>query len=256
MSLLNTVTTQNTEDTTPATSTTEQTPTTKRTRAEINRENAQKSTGPRTPEGKARVRFNATRHHLTGQIVLLPEGDFAAYTDVLDRFTRNFAPVGEAESILVGQMANATWRLNHSHAYEMCLLALDHNPGVSSETNPPQVTEALATAAAIKDNSRTMANLSLYRSRDYRILEKSMAKLEALQTARKAQEKAALEEAGRLLRLHQAEQEMEERKANKNGAPMIPRPYLPPRMALIFQLPKSPPLSTASTEALKPSAMN
>ena len=34
-------------------------------RAEANRRNAQKSTGPRTAEGKARSRFNAVKHGMS-----------------------------------------------------------------------------------------------------------------------------------------------------------------------------------------------
>src|SRR2546421_192930 len=41
-------------------------------RAAINRRNAQKSTGPRTDEGKARSRFNALKHGMTAQIPVLP----------------------------------------------------------------------------------------------------------------------------------------------------------------------------------------
>jgi hypothetical protein len=37
-----------------------------------NRLNAQRSTGPRTPAGKARVSFNALKHGLTGREVVLP----------------------------------------------------------------------------------------------------------------------------------------------------------------------------------------
>ncbi len=38
--------------------------------AQANRRNALKSTGPKTPEGKAAVRHNATKHGLLSQEVL------------------------------------------------------------------------------------------------------------------------------------------------------------------------------------------
>ena len=41
-------------------------------RSTINKANAQKSTGPRTDIGKQRSKFNALRHGLTGQTVVLP----------------------------------------------------------------------------------------------------------------------------------------------------------------------------------------
>ena len=37
-----------------------------------NRLNAQKSTGPKTPEGRAAVRLNAIKHGLTAQSLVLP----------------------------------------------------------------------------------------------------------------------------------------------------------------------------------------
>ncbi len=37
-----------------------------------NRQNAQKSTGPKTPEGKAAVRLNAAKHGLLSKETLLP----------------------------------------------------------------------------------------------------------------------------------------------------------------------------------------
>ena len=40
---------------------------------EANRRNAKKSTGPRTADGKSRSRFNALKHGMTAQIVLLPK---------------------------------------------------------------------------------------------------------------------------------------------------------------------------------------
>jgi len=44
-------------------------------KAEANRRNARKSTGPKTPEGKAAVRLNALKHGLLSREVLLPGED-------------------------------------------------------------------------------------------------------------------------------------------------------------------------------------
>ena len=42
---------------------------------EANRQNERKSTGPKSPEGKAAVRLNALKHGLLSQQVLLPGED-------------------------------------------------------------------------------------------------------------------------------------------------------------------------------------
>lgn len=44
-------------------------------KAEANRRNALKSTGPSTPEGKAAVHLNALRHGLRSEQILLPGED-------------------------------------------------------------------------------------------------------------------------------------------------------------------------------------
>lgn len=80
-------------------------------RTSANRRNAQKSTGPQTPEGKAMVSRNATKHGLLSRETLLPEEDGNA----LDAFSQNLRaellPVGELENLLVDRIVSSAWRL-------------------------------------------------------------------------------------------------------------------------------------------------
>jgi hypothetical protein len=85
---------------------------------DANRRNALKSTGPRTPQGKAAVRLNALKHGLHAQeLVLLPE-EQAEFDRTLAAFLDDLRPNGPAGTLLVRQIAEATWRLGLLRAYE------------------------------------------------------------------------------------------------------------------------------------------
>jgi len=86
------------------------------TQAQIlaNRRNSEKSTGPRTAEGKAAVAKNATKHGLfTRHNVVISENqaDFDAFRDDM---LAELAPAGTMESILVERMVSLTWRLKRA----------------------------------------------------------------------------------------------------------------------------------------------
>jgi hypothetical protein len=51
-------------------------------KAESNRRNALKSTGPKTPEGKAAMRLNALKHGLLSREIFLPGEDEAALEEL------------------------------------------------------------------------------------------------------------------------------------------------------------------------------
>jgi hypothetical protein len=51
-----------------------------------NRRNAQLSTGPQTPEGRAAVRSNALRHGLTAKIAVLDNENPEHFQEMLDAF--------------------------------------------------------------------------------------------------------------------------------------------------------------------------
>ena len=91
--------------------------------AQANRRNALKSTGPKTPEGKAAVRHNATKHGLLSQEVLLPEEDAAALEELGERLRTELQPVGELEGMLVDRIIAAYWRLRRLGRVEAGIFA-------------------------------------------------------------------------------------------------------------------------------------
>jgi hypothetical protein len=152
-------------------------------RVEINRANAQHSTGPKTEAGKQKSSLNALRHGLTGQIVVMPTEDLQAYQLHLKSFTEEYNPQGATESNLVQALADASWRLNRVAALETNLLIL----GITQEGDPIQ--GALSIAAALESQSKALANLSMHSQRLSRQFERTVTQLRALQEIRLAKEK-------------------------------------------------------------------
>ena len=85
---------------------------------EANRQNAQKSTGPRTPEGRAAVRLNGVKHGLTAETIVLKGESEADFTNLLDSFEAEHDPATPTEEALVVQLALATWRLRRLYHQE------------------------------------------------------------------------------------------------------------------------------------------
>src|SRR5262249_43521981 len=83
-------------------------------RAEINRRNAQKSTGPRTPAGKERSRFNAVKHGLTAKSLVLPGEDPEALEGRFDAWKADLQPRNAVEDYLVEEAVRASWQLDRA----------------------------------------------------------------------------------------------------------------------------------------------
>src|SRR5262252_6159126 len=92
-----------------------------------NRLNAQKSTGPRTPEGRAAVRLNSLKHGLTAETLVLPGENASNLEALMDSFEDTFRPANPAEQELVRQMVMATWRLRRFSQVETSFLLLELN---------------------------------------------------------------------------------------------------------------------------------
>ena len=87
-----------------------------------NRRNAQNSTGPKTPEGKARSARNAEKHGLTSRWTAIT-GEFDDdFTDLLASYEERFNPQGEFEADLVRQLAVTQFHLARAARLETSIL--------------------------------------------------------------------------------------------------------------------------------------
>ena len=171
------------------------------TRTEINRENAQHSTGPKTEAGKQRSSMNALRHGLTGQVVVMPSEDLQAYQQHLASYTGEFRPKGRVEADLVQALADTSWRLNRVAALETNILTL----AITHEPDPAKA--ALALAASLESQTKALANLSMHTQRLSRQYEKTLLLLRDLQKTRRSQENDELHQLLNIMEMCEAEGE-------------------------------------------------
>ena len=88
-----------------------------------NRRNAQKSTGPKTEEGRRVTRLNAYKHGLTGQLLVMTDEQAEVRENFLDSVVDDLKPVGVMERLLAQSIAEAYWRMNRAAAMENNIFA-------------------------------------------------------------------------------------------------------------------------------------
>jgi hypothetical protein len=144
-------------------------------KAEANRRNALKSTGPKTPEGKSAVRLNALRHGLRSEEILLPGEDDEALRELDEYLRAELQPVGELENLLIDRVVAAYWRLRRVGRVEA---------GIFTWSKPGSETAALGLGFISYANA--FSKLSRYESAIERSLYKALHELQRLQAARRA----------------------------------------------------------------------
>jgi len=78
---------------------------------EANRQNAQHSCGPITPEGKAAVRLNALTYGLRARSLLIPGEDPEEYKQLWNDLVADWQPQNRTERMHLEQMATSQWLL-------------------------------------------------------------------------------------------------------------------------------------------------
>ncbi len=103
-----------------------------------NRRNAQKSTGPRTEEGKERSSQNAVKHGMTSRRAVLADEDPKVFLAHRISIHEDLRPMGELETTLANRIAAQLWRLARVPAIEAELIdalrpnLADGSPGKGS----------------------------------------------------------------------------------------------------------------------------
>ena len=87
-----------------------------------NRKNAQKSTGPKTIEGKAAVAKNALKHGLFTNEAVIAGESLEDYNTLRADTLEELSPVGNMEMILAERIVSLTWRLKRVERFQSIVI--------------------------------------------------------------------------------------------------------------------------------------
>jgi hypothetical protein len=161
-----------------------------------NRENAQKSTGPVTAEGKAAVAQNALKHGLFAVQDVVPTENQAEFDSMREQMLADLAPVGAMETLLAQRAFSLAWRLKRAETLQAQVtkdMVESHisyeqlNLGRQKPKEPRYAPEYLALGRIAKEDwcgSRLIERFFEYERRIEKSLYKTIAQLRAMQLAR------------------------------------------------------------------------
>ncbi len=142
---------------------------------EANRANAQKSTGPRTAEGKTVVAQNAVKHGLRAQTAVLLGESGEEYAGFHAALLEELDPEGVRETELAGRIVDLTWRLRRAGRYQDAVLealcdqyAAEHQEtGAGPDGEPPVPSDLVLGRMLLADFSgeRVLERALLYERR-------------------------------------------------------------------------------------------
>ena len=143
-------------------------------RAAINRENSQRSTGPRSENGRQRSSQNAVKHGLTSRAPVLSSEDADNYQRHCREFRDEYQPQTPTEAQLLQELADTAWRLNRIPLLEAQLLNVAGRHMRSNGRTPSSVAEA----------TRALATLGMHSARLSRQFNKTLSTLREIQAER------------------------------------------------------------------------
>lgn len=138
-----------------------------------NQQNALKSTGPQTAEGKEIVCKNAIRHGILCKDVVIEENEQEQFDIFRLNLMNHLSPIGELELFLVERIISSAWRLKRVIQVET--LIYQNNLGA------PYEKKTIRSAFVGNISCKTMTTLSRYEVTLEKSLYKALAELKLLQ---------------------------------------------------------------------------
>ena len=156
--------------------------------SEINRANAQKSTGPRSLPGKQRSKLNAVKHNLSGQHLILQETELAAYNRMAFAMFEDLNPKNEPERQIAQKIIDINFRLNRLTAIENNLFNFSLTQNETDAAHDDRIEVMAAQTRAWTERAGYFDTLGRYEHRLSRQLLKYQEEFERMQASRKHQE--------------------------------------------------------------------
>ncbi len=133
-----------------------------------NRENARKSTGPRTEAGKAASSRNRLAHGLCSSSLLVFGETQAEFDALHEQIQTTYKPATPEQQLLTSQLTEALWRLNRARrveakTFDLMMDLTDRELSENGMLETDQSTEAQLAVCFLDDaHLKTMATLQRY----------------------------------------------------------------------------------------------
>ena len=168
---------------------------------EANRQNAMKSTGPRTAAGKSVARMNAVSHGLRAEHILIPGEDENEFGQLKEQFFEQFQPEGVLEEQLVDEILAGFWRKrrlvrveaglftrqmfdDHQHSWLWAEIEDDEDEEADLTKEDRASRELVALGQAFAWSTNSLSQLSRYETGISRGAQRAVQELRRLQAAR------------------------------------------------------------------------
>ncbi|HET8549802.1 MAG TPA: hypothetical protein VFL57_17455 [Bryobacteraceae bacterium] len=145
--------------------------------------------GPKTPEGRAAVRFNALRNGLAAVTTVVPGEDPKAFEQLREDLFQDYLPATHTETVLFEEFARCSWRLLRlrrveTEMWSVYILGLRKREGADQPPTLQEADRALAGALA-ELPPQNLTNFFRYERTITRDFYRALHELEAAQRQRR-----------------------------------------------------------------------